>query len=603
MLHTEALTAATLAYQGLNHAALADTVLGTIINAKVADLSKIKAYAASLYPCSMHQVQSTEQHTNCATNFTPNKAQLTFSQSLNKEGRRFILECKRASPTLGDINLQLDIPTQVELYAHRAAAISVLTEEHFFKGSYEVLQQVRKLTTLPVLCKDFVICEEQIQIAASCGADAILLMFSVLTVERFTELYQYAHQLGLEVLAEVSTVEEAKIAATMQLEVVGINNRDLKTLQIDLQRSVSLAPYFNQAPTTILVSESGIKQHSDIEALAPLRCFLIGSVLCALPNLSSEDHLSANSLVKQNIKQSNATSCGKDIDKQTMQRKLGHHMDQILYGLNKICGNNSQAGIEAAIRNHVAISGLIFVPQSPRYITPAQATSLIAPYRRQIDFCGVFMDENLHTVVNIAQQLQLEYVQLHGQESLSYIQQLKQALPQVKLIKALKLNPQDADSFTQDKLIPYFNAKVDFILLDSASPGSGQCIKLAHLLKLTDRSRIILAGGLGADNLATVKQQLLDAVKQQLLSADKEQLFNDTEHATNQALSSNSLSEQGANLAHKAKATTEESANIYPDMSHLRAPKNFFIGFDLNSKLESAAGFKDPALIDATFSI
>lgn len=536
MLAPEPLSTAALTFAGLNHEALANTVLATIINAKVSDLPKIKATAAKLSP----------QKALIRDGYS------TFIQSLDKPGRRFILECKRASPTLGDINLNLDIPVQVELYSTRAAAISVLTEEHFFKGSYEVLQQVRALTTLPVLCKDFVICEEQIDIAAHLGADAILLMLSVLTKERFMQLYAYAKHHGLDVLAEVSTADEAQFAASAKLDVVGINNRDLKTLQIDLNRTHELLPYFANCPQTILVSESGIKHHSDIESLAPLRCFLIGSALCSPIKLN------------QGTSTNSAATNTAPFSLQYLKRLTALHMDEVLFGLNKICGNNTREGIESALKNHVALSGLIFVKKSPRYISPETAAALIAPYQNepfcnQIAFCGVFQDEELSVVQDTALRLKLQFIQLHGHESVEYISKLKSACPQIFIIKAIRISDlKQLNTKAQAVAInaffaSYFAAGADYILLDSPLPGSGQSIDLSILPQGVDYSKVFLAGGLGA-NLRQVKQKLI-ALKRAI------------------------------------------------NGSFLLKNQNCFIGFDLNSKLEIAPGIKNPELIDTAFSI
>lgn len=549
MLSSEPLSAATLAFPGLNHAALEDTVLATIINAKVADIAKIKAQAAKL-------VAADQPHT---------KATLGFKESLSQPGRRFILECKRASPTLGDINLNLDIPTQVELYSSRAAAISVLTEEHFFKGSYEVLRQARELTTLPILFKDFVICKEQIQIAQAIGANAVLLMLSVLTEERFTELYAYAKSLGLDALVEVSTADEAQFAATQNLDVVGINNRDLKTLTIDLNRTLKLAPYFAQCPNTVLVSESGIKDHYTIEALAPIKCFLIGSALCApqqtpalakstanqdKPQASAQDKTAASAQNKPQASAQYKTKASAQAPTLAqLKQDIALNIDAVLYGLNKICGNNTQEGIEAAIRNHVALSGLIFAPKSPRYISPAEALKLIAPYQGKIAFCGVFVNEPLESVVQIARDLNLSFVQLHGSEDVSYLQSLKAQAPQLKLIKAFTLS---YEKVANPEFLQYMKAcaeVADYLLIDSSRPGSGTCVDFKLIPDNLPRSRTLLAGGLSHLNLKQVQQQALSYAQAHRQSLD------------------------------------------------------FFAGFDLNSKLETAPGIKQPAFVDAAFSL
>lgn len=529
MLAAEALSQEALTFTGLNIESLEHTVLATIVNAKVADLPKIKALATSL------KVQSNHEH---------NQAHMGLKDSLSLPGRRFILECKRASPSLGDINLNLDIKTQVNLYETRAAAISVLTEEHFFKGSYEVLSQVRGLTKLPVLCKDFVICKEQIEIAAALGANAILLMLSVLTQERFLELYALAQSLGLDVLSEVSTKEEAQFAIAHKLPIVGINHRNLRTLQIDLQRTHKLAPLFKNNSETILVCESGINDHSAIEYLAPQRCFLIGSALCSLEQGTKQEQIAQSATF----------------------------MDRLLYGLNKVCGNNTAQGIEAAIRNHVAFSGLIFVKKSPRYISKEDAAKLIGPYRSKIKFCGVFLDQPLNEVVDIVNSLDLPVVQLHGSENVAYMHKLKAICPKLKIIKAFNLDAQKVadESYLEDMRQAQANA--DYLLLDSSAPGSGKRCDLDLIPDFIERKRTILAGGLSHLNLPEVKASLASKVTTYLRS-------------------------ECSQISHYSSPITEHLCPI-TDQPH----KIFFAGFDLNSGLESAPGIKDAALIDAAFT-
>ncbi|MCL3776595.1 MULTISPECIES: tryptophan synthase subunit beta [unclassified Actinomyces] len=189
-----------------------------------------------------------------------------------------VLECKSASPSLGTIRADYDPAALARVYRPYAAAVSVLTEPDRFNGSFEDLAAVRAVVDCPVLCKDFIVDEVQVLAARSLGADAILLMLSVVPDDVYRELAHLAASLGMEVLTEVSTVEELHRAAALGAAVVGINNRDLRTLATDVARTEQLAPL---APAgVVLVGESGVGSADDVRRLAPwVDALLIGSSL------------------------------------------------------------------------------------------------------------------------------------------------------------------------------------------------------------------------------------------------------------------------------------------------------------------------------------
>lgn len=191
-----------------------------------------------------------------------------------------IAEVKKASPSLGDIATGTDPATQAATYAAAgAAACSVLCDQRFFKGSLDDLKAVRAAVDLPLLAKDFHIDEIQLAAARLAGADAALLVAAVLTPERLAELYNEALALGLTPLVEVHKVEELPLVLPLDPPLVGINNRNLDTLEIDLQTSIDVRPLI---PRDILVvAESGISQAEDIARLKGAGCnaFLIGSAL------------------------------------------------------------------------------------------------------------------------------------------------------------------------------------------------------------------------------------------------------------------------------------------------------------------------------------
>ena len=194
-----------------------------------------------------------------------------------------IMECKAASPSRGTIRGDYDPAGLARAYAPWAAAVSVLTEPDRFNGSFEDLAAVRAAVDAPVLCKDFVVDPVQVLAARSLGADAILLMLSVVPDDVYRELADLAADLGMDVLTEVSTPEQMHRAAHLGARVIGINNRDLRTLATDLARTEELAPL---APSgVVLVGESGVEGPDDVRRLAGLvDALLIGSALSGAPD-------------------------------------------------------------------------------------------------------------------------------------------------------------------------------------------------------------------------------------------------------------------------------------------------------------------------------
>lgn len=192
---------------------------------------------------------------------------LPFNIQKNKH-MSVIAEIKRASPSKGLINPDMDPVKQAKLYEQNgASAISVLTDESFFQGSFEDLKAVSKAVNIPVLCKDFMIHKKQIDRAANAGASIILLIVAALSDEQLTELNQHAKKLGLSVLTEVHNEEELQRALKAEADIIGVNNRNLKTFEVDLKVSEELGKIIT-AKGLPFISESGIFQASDAEAAA-----------------------------------------------------------------------------------------------------------------------------------------------------------------------------------------------------------------------------------------------------------------------------------------------------------------------------------------------
>ncbi|HFI0305626.1 indole-3-glycerol phosphate synthase TrpC [Streptococcus suis] len=197
----------------------------------------------------------------------------------HSECLQIIAEIKKASPSLGTINLDVDILAQARTYQEAGAAmISVLTDEVFFKGKIDYLRQISEAVSIPTLAKDFIIDEKQIVRARNAGATVILLIVAALPENRLQELYDFASKLGLEVLVEIHNLVELEIAHRIGAKIIGVNNRNLTTFETDLQTSLDLNKHFQDQ--AVYVSESAIFSGADAALLAPhFQAILVGTAL------------------------------------------------------------------------------------------------------------------------------------------------------------------------------------------------------------------------------------------------------------------------------------------------------------------------------------
>lgn len=384
------------------------------------------------------------------------KTQLTpsdrpFYSALTQQSSVFILECKKASPSKGLIRDDFDPVAIAKIYNTHANAISVLTDEKYFQGSFDFLPRVKAHCQQPILCKDFIIDEYQIYLARYYQADAILLMLSILSDDEYRHLSDIAHRLNMGVLTEASTQQEVERAIALNAKVIGINNRDLRDLSVDLNRVKQLAP---QIPDDrIVISESGIHTHPHVLELSQYADgFLIGSALMAEDNLELA-------------------------------------IRKIMLGENKVCGLTKKEDAAAAYRAGAVYGGLIFVTHSPRYIQPIKARSVLSAAK--LNWVGVFKDEDIEDVAHIAQSLNLYAVQLHGNEDDHYLAQLRQRLPKCcQIWQALSIN----------EYIPeHNNPLVSRYIFDHGTGGSGIPFDW-QLLANQKCDHVILAGGINPQN-------------------------------------------------------------------------------------------------------
>jgi indole-3-glycerol phosphate synthase len=203
-----------------------------------------------------------------------------FAAALAAPGLSVIAEHKRRSPSAGVIRHELELADVVAAYERGgAAALSILTEEHSFGGSLADLQTARRVASLPILRKDFVVDPYQVAESVVLGADAILLIVAALDAGLLDALYQQAASLGLDALIEVHDRAELEVAARIGAKVIGINNRDLTTLEVDTERTHALLP---QVPNgAVVVAESGFSDRRELDRLADagVDAVLVGEAL------------------------------------------------------------------------------------------------------------------------------------------------------------------------------------------------------------------------------------------------------------------------------------------------------------------------------------
>lgn len=208
---------------------------------------------------------------------------ISFYDAMKKDGLSIIGEIKRASPSKGIIREDIDFEEVCGQYNQGVDAISVLTECDHFNGSEKDLMTVREKTNLPILRKDFIFDERQVLESKNIGADAILLIASILEEEKLKRLLRLTYKIGLDALVEVHNKEELDKALRVGANIIGINNRNLKNFTIDLNTTKKLQKYIPEG--TIVISESGIKDPSDIKSIGKVNGILVGETFMKSRNI------------------------------------------------------------------------------------------------------------------------------------------------------------------------------------------------------------------------------------------------------------------------------------------------------------------------------
>ena len=410
----------------------------------------------------------------------PSDTGFPFEAALRQQDFNFICEVKKASPSKGIIAEHfpyLDIAKEYEVAG--AAAISVLTEPDFFKGDKKYLQEIASTVKIPVLRKDFIIDEYQIYQAKVWGASAILLICACLDVPTLTKFRELADSLGLSSLVEAHDEHEVQMAIDCGARIIGVNNRNLKDFTVDVQNSVRLRNLVQD--DVIFVSESGLETPEDIQVLRDnnIGVALMGETFMRSPN---------------------------------KVEKLAYLYGPTYYTPKvKMCGISKVDTIPAVVEAKPDYMGLVFAP-SKRQVTVDEAKILVEELHKQyamkynsaveqsgndeIKTVGVFVNETLDNLVTIAKEVNLDAVQLHGDEDEAFIQALKEKTD-VEVWKAVQIrSAADAEK--------WIDSSADMLLFDAYHKdergGTGEVFDWSCLDEF--ERPFMLAGGIDSTNVA-----------------------------------------------------------------------------------------------------
>ena len=425
------------------------------------------------------QVESPEA-VKAAALALPSDTGFPFEAALRQQDFNFICEVKKASPSKGIIAEHfpyLDIAKEYEFAG--AAAISVLTEPDFFKGDKKYLQEIASTVKIPVLRKDFIIDEYQIYQAKVWGASAILLICACLDVPTLTKFRELADSLGLSSLVEAHDEQEVQMAIDCGARIIGVNNRNLKDFTVDVQNSVRLRNLVQD--DVIFVSESGLETPEDIQVLRDnnIGVALMGETFMRSPN---------------------------------KVEKLAYLYGPTYYTPKvKMCGISKVETIPAIVDAKPDYMGLVFAP-SKRQVTVDQAKILVEELHRgyakkygsdtehdkngTIKTVGVFVNETVENLVTIANEANLDAVQLHGDEDEAFIQSLKERT-NVEVWKAVQIR-------SAADVEKWIDSSADMLLFDAYHKdergGTGEVFDWSSLDAF--ERPFMLAGGIDSTNVA-----------------------------------------------------------------------------------------------------
>jgi indole-3-glycerol phosphate synthase/phosphoribosylanthranilate isomerase len=380
----------------------------------------------------------------------------SFASALRAGRPGYILEIKFASPSAGVIRPGDDLEPVLRSYGRHADAISVLTDGRFFGGSLQRLREVRERVSQPLLCKDFILEPYQVVEARVHGADAVLLILAATDDAAWRACSAEAARFGMDVLTEVHDEAEAARAVALGAAIIGINNRNLRTLEVDVGTTARVAPGI--PANRLVVAESGIAGRELVGALRRhADAFLVGSALMR-------------------------------------EADLDRAVRSLVYGRTKICGLTTPGDAAAALEAGATHGGVMFAASSQRRISPEDARRVMDA--AALEWVGVFADQPASDIAELAVRLQLSAAQLHGDESPDEVGKVRRAVPAATAIwKARRIRERIPDRGEADRL-----------LLDGWAAGrlggTGRVFEWSLLDRYPERGDVVLAGGLRASNVA-----------------------------------------------------------------------------------------------------
>ncbi|MFP5329562.1 MAG: bifunctional indole-3-glycerol-phosphate synthase TrpC/phosphoribosylanthranilate isomerase TrpF [Alphaproteobacteria bacterium] len=383
----------------------------------------------------------------------PQPTRRSLRSILARPGARFVMEVKRRSPSGHFSNVS--VAEAVSAYAPVADAISVLTDGPFFGGSFQDLRTARERFDGPILAKDFVLDPRQVAEARMRGADAVLAILGALGDDEAKAIMAEARRLSMDVVVEVHNERELKRALALGAGIVGVNNRDLRTLKTDLAVAERLAGLVPE--DRVLISESGIRSRDDVERLSTsVDAFLVGSSLMAADHIAQ----AARALV---------------------------------YGNVKICGLTREEDVELVAEAGATHVGLIFVEDSPRRIGGEAARIAATARRHGLRSVGVFRGQPEELIARMARDIGLDAVQLHDREL--DLRQLRLLMRRECEIWAVCGVGETAEPARLDANRSLFDSMVK-----GRTGGTGRPFDWSLIAGRIDQRRAFLAGGIGPDN-------------------------------------------------------------------------------------------------------
>ncbi len=379
-----------------------------------------------------------------------------FEAALRKKGLSFISEVKKASPSKGLIAPHFPyVDIAVDYENAGADCISCLTEPYWFKGKDEYLTAIRRATNIPILRKDFTVDEYMIYEAKAMGANAILLICSILDEAELRAYHQLADELNLSSVVEAHSADEIEMAVKIGARIIGVNNRNLKDFTVDVHNAGNLRSLVPDE--TIFVSESGVHTREDILA-------------------AEEIHADAV-LVGESLMRSES--------KFRKLQELSGRKSKI-----KICGLMREEDVQNVNQLPVDYAGFVFAP-TRHMVTKETAARLKSHLREDIQAVGVFVDEDPNVVISYLNEGIIDVAQLHGNETDETIR-LIQSKTGKKVIKAVIMS--------DDANVNMDYPSADYLLFD-AGKGSGKTFNW-KLLNEYNKKPFFLAGGLQAENVS-----------------------------------------------------------------------------------------------------